>query len=419
MIYTLKTGLLVGILFVMSGCGDITSLEESIKETPLNRNFNPNSTKSDLSILAQNNNDFAFKLFKKLYSDEDKNIFFSPYSISEALAMVYAGAKNETKMQIASVFNFDTKNDTLLHNSFNGLNLHLTNRDNNHSIFEVSNSIWVQKDYFIFESYLTFLETNYGIPIRNLDFLNKPESSREQINEWIEEKTHQRIKDILDKEAITIDTRVVLTNSVYFKGFWASPFFESRTKSDIFTLNDASTQKVAFMHQYERPIRYFKAKDYQALELLYQGGNTSMVIILPNSQQFEDVVSNIEKYYSETIKNLSQNLINLKMPKFEFTTPVYDIKKYLQELGMKLAFSNADFGAMTDDTTLYIDSIAHKAFIKVDENGTEASASTVVVDSNGSFRETTDFNMVRPFIFFIKDTLTNQILFMGVIKSIN
>jgi len=388
-------------------------------ESNLERNAAPLSSENELSVLAESNNKFAFSIFDKLYKNENANIFFSPYSISEALAIVYAGAKGDTKTEIASVFNFDSTDDVKLHENFNALDLHLNSDDENY-ILNLSNAIWIQKNYPVLDSYLDTIKVNYGANIKALDFINKTEESRITINEWVEEQTNKRIKDILSKGSINQSTPIVITNTVYFKGEWSQAFQKSYTNNSIFTAEDGSTKQIPFMNKYDGHYKYLKESYYQAIELPYKGGKSSMLIILPNENEFTNTVDNIENIYNNMASMSDTNLI-LKMPKFEFSTPKYDIKQYLETLGMLTPFSEgADFTNMSSDKSLFIDSIAHKAFIKVDENGTEATAATVVVDGNISAVDiTTTFNVNRPFMIFIKDNVSKQILFMGLIKEPN
>ncbi len=392
---------------------DITTLESNLA-----RNLAPEVSDKELLTLADNNNQFAFTLFDKLYDDETGNIFFSPYSISEALAVVYAGANGQTKTEMASVLNFEIEHEEQLHNSFNGLDLHLK-QDNENYTFEVANAMWPRKNFPVLDSYLDTIKINYGAKVRTLDYINQTEASRVAINNWVEEKTHERIKDIIPKGEIDDTTLLVLTNAVYFKGQWLSEFYEGDTKNATFTAEDGSTSEIAFMNQRELYYKYLKTDNYQAINLPYRTNRSSMLIILPDEGAFSNTIHNIESIYQQTQESMTSKNIVLKMPKFEFSTPLYNIKKYLKMLGMNQPFlDNADFSNLSN-TTLKIDSVLHKASIKVDEKGTEAVAATVVIDANVTKppEEPIVFNINRPFIFFIKDTMSGQILFMGVMRT--
>ena len=414
----------IGLSFILlTGCTEDSKNDTSSNsnittlESNLTRNLTPEVSHDELLTLADSNNQFAFTLFDKLYDNETGNIFFSPYSITEALAVVYAGANGDTKTEMASVLNFDINQEEQLHNRFNGLDLHLNQNDENYT-FEVANAMWPQKDFPVLDSYLNTIKVNYGANVKTLDYVNQTEASRIAINNWVEEKTHERIKDIIPKGEIDETTLLVLTNAVYFKGRWQSEFYEDDTKNATFTAEDGSTHEIAFMNQRELYYQYFKTDNYQAINVPYQKNRSSMLIILPDEGAFSNAINNIERIYRQTQENMTSKNIALKMPKFEFHTPLYNIKEYLKMLGMNQPFlASADFSNLSN-TTLKIDAVLHKAFIKVDEKGTEATAATVVIDANVTKPpEPIVFNINRPFIFFIKDTLSGQILFMGVMRT--
>ncbi len=410
-------------LILLTGCTedskDVTNsnIDITTLESNLTRNLAPEVSTNELLTLADNNNQFAFTLFDKLYDDEAGNIFFSPYSISKALAVVYAGANGDTKTEMASVLNFEIEHEEQLHNSFNGLDLHLNQNDENYT-FEVANAMWPQKDFPVLDSYLNTIKVNYGANVKTLDYVKQTETSRVAINNWVEEKTHERIKDIIPKGEIDDATLFVLTNAVYFKGQWLSEFYENDTKDATFTAEDGSTHEIAFMNQRELYYQYLKEDNYQAINLPYQKNRSSMLIILPDEGAFSNAINSIESIYQQTQEGMTSKNIALKMPKFEFNTPLYNIKEYLKMLGMNQPFlANADFSNLSN-TTLKIDSVLHKAFITVDEKGTEATAATVTIDANVTKPpEPIVFNINRPFIFFIKDTMSGQILFMGVMRT--
>ena len=406
-------------VLLLAGCNSSSPTEEnlSILSSSLTRNLAPKANNNELQALAENNNKFAFTIFDKLYKNEKGNIFFSPYSISEALAIVYAGAKGDTKTEIASVFNFNTDDDNL-HESFNALDLHLKSEDENY-IFNPNNAIWIQKNYPILEGYLNTIKVNYGANIKVLDFVNKTEESRVIINKWVKKETNQRITEIIPEGGVNQATPIVITNTVYFAGEWLKKFDKSYTKNDTFTAEDGFSKQTPFMKQYDWNYKYLQESYYQAIELPYKGEKSSMLIVLPDENEYINTIDNIESIY-QNIKDMSYSNIILKMPKFEFSTPLYDIKEYLKTLGMIAPFyGSADFSNMTSDNSLFIGSISHKAFIMIDEEGTEAAAATVVVDINISLPDNViTFDINRGFIIFIKDDNTNQILFIGTIVDI-
>ncbi len=417
-------------ILLFTGCSNsnnspTTDTQESIEskidsiESNLQRSLTPNVDLNQTKELIQNNNIFAFNMFKELQKENNENIFFSPYSISEALVMTYAGAKGETKSQMASALHFDA-NDSKLHNSFNALDLHLNQSDENYTL-SVANAIWPQKDFVFLSSYLDTLKVNYGAKIRLMDYKTNPEGSRQIINGWVEKKTHDRIKDLIPEGSIEENTRLVLTNAIYFKGKWQKEFDKDHTKEDIFTLEDNSTIQIPLMNQTEY-FSFNQNENFQAIDLLYKGDKSSMVIILPREGKFQEVLKDINNSFESVIKNWNRKKVNLKMPKFEFTTDVYDLQKPFVELGMVDAFDPnlADFSGITGTKELVISKIVHKAFIKVDEKETEAAAATGVIANVTSVPisvDPIDMFIDRPFIFFIKDQTNDQILFIGIMKN--
>ncbi len=415
-------------IFLVAGCSsssssevDPVSIESKIemKESSLERNFNPVVDTNQTKALIKNNNDFAFDMFRELQKDQNENIFFSPYSISQALVMTYAGAKESTKTQMASALHFDA-NDSILHNAFNALDLHLNHSDENYTL-SVANAIWPQKDFTFLESYLDNIKVNYGAKVRLMDYVNDTEGSRKIINDWVEEKTHDRIKDLIPEGSISANTRLVLTNAIYFKGKWQKTFDKELTKDETFTLEDNSTIQTPLMNQIDN-FPYIENENFQAIELPYKQNRSSMLIILPTKGKFQEVLADINTTFDITSTNLEYKRVNLKMPKFEFTTGLYNLSRAFMQLGMSDAFDPnlADFSNMTGDKSLVISKILHKAFIKVDEKETQAAAATGVIAEITSapiIEEPVDMFVNRPFILFIKDQTNNQILFMGIIKN--
>lgn len=393
----------------------------AVAESKLERNLNPQSTTQQQQSLATQNNDFAFDMFEKLQEEERNNIFFSPYSISEALVMTYAGAKGTTQSQMATALHFDHDNQAL-HNNFNALDLHLNYTDSNYTL-SVANSLWPDKDYTFLERYLDTIKENYGAKMRLLDYTNETEKSRQIINSWVEEKTHDRIKNLIPAGLLSPLTKLTLVNAVYFKGRWENDFSEYNTQNDTFSKEDGSTMETPFMNQTDS-FNYKENDDFQAISLPYKEGRTSMIVVLPKDGKQSRVINTINTIYSDILATSSNKKVQLKMPKFEFTTDLYHLKEPFQKLGMIDAFDAnvADFSDMTGKRDLLISDILHKAFIKVDENGSEAAAATAVimdVTSIGPIDTPPPVEMfvTRPFIFFIKDDMSGQILFMGLVKE--
>jgi serpin B len=383
----------------------------------------PNVSAADEALLVEGNSDFALNLYQAL-KQGDGNLFYSPYSISLALAMTYAGARGETAQQMADTLHFLLSQDNL-HPAFNSLAAELEKRgegakgkDDEGFRLNVANAIWGQKDYKFLASYLDVLAENYGAGLRTLDFVNEPEKSRVTINDWVSEQTEGRIKDLIPEGVIDVMTRLILTNAIYFNAAWEYPFSEDMTADGTFNLLDGSQVTIPMMKQSES-FGYAEGSGYQAVELKYDKGELSMVILLPEAGNFEAFENTLDaQRLNDIIKNLQTAEVNLTMPKFEFDSE-FNLKNTLSGMGMPVAFSNsADFSGMTGNPELYIDEVIHKAFVSVDEKGTEAAAATAVIMKLTSMpAKTADMTIDRPFIFLIRDIQTGTILFMGRVMN--
>jgi serpin B len=382
------------------------------------RDTAPEVNESELATLVDGNSAFAFNLYQEL-REKEGNLFYSPHSISLALAMTYAGARSETEQQMADVLRF-TLPQNQLHPAFNALALELDSRgegakgkDGEGFRLNIINAIWGQRDYEFLTEFLDLLAVNYGAGLRVLDFIGAPEESRVTINDWVAEQTEDRIEDLIPQGLINAMTRLVLTNAIYFNAAWEYPFEEDLTRDGIFYLLDGSEVTVPMMRQTES-LGYAEGDDYQAVELRYDGGELSMVILLPAPGQFETFEEALDAQRVEgIIGRLGHKQVSLTMPKFEFDSS-FSLKETLAALGMPIAFSGgADFSGMTGNRDLSIADVVHKAFVSVDEAGTEAAAATAVVMELTAMPETVEVTIDRPFIFLIRDIETGAILFVG------
>jgi len=375
---------------------------------------------SDEALLVEGNTAFAFDLYQALRGQEG-NLFYSPYSISLALAMAYAGARNETAQQMAGTLHFLLEQDKL-HPAFNWLAAELASRgegaagkDEKGFRLNIVNAIWGQKDYEFLSDFLDVLADNYGAGLRILDFITEPEESRVTINDWVSNQTEGRIEDLIPPDMIDEFTRLILTNAIYFNAAWKDPFNGNVTSDGPFYLLDGGQVTVPMMHQ-GSSFRYARGSGYQAVELLYDGGELSMVILLPASGKFAAFEQALQtQKVSDIIDGLQSKLVDLTMPKFEFDSQ-FSLKDTLTDVGMTDAFSpdDADFSGMTRDSELFISDVVHKAFVSVDEAGTEAAAATaVVIPAGASFEPIVEVTVDRPFIFLIRDIETGAILFIG------
>jgi serpin B len=394
-------------------------------QSDIPRSTSPDVTASELTELVDGNTAFAFDLYQAL-SEEEGNLFYSPYSISLALAMTYAGARGETEQQMADTLRF-TLPQNRLHPALNGLDLELASRgegaegkDEEGFRLNIANSIWGQEDYEFLDEFLDVLAENYGAGLRLLDFINAPEASRITINDWVSDRTEGRIEDLIPQGAIDALTRLVLTNAIYFNAAWLNLFSEDMTGDGAFHLIDGSEVTVPMMTQTES-FGYAEGEGYQAVELPYDGSELSMVILLPDNGEFEDFEGTLDADLVDAITNdLTYRKVTLTMPKFEFESD-FSLVNTLAAMGMPVAFSSAaDFSGMTGARDLFIAEILHKAFVSVDEAGTEAAAATAVVMSlTAAPEEPVEVTLDRPFIFLIRDIETGAVLFVGRVANPN
>ena len=389
----------------------------------------PVTSQADLAALVTGNNAFALDAYQTIKGDG--NMFFSPYSISIALAMTYAGARNSTEQQMADTLHFTLPQDRL-HPAFNSLDLELSRRgigakgkDDKGFRLNIVNAIWGQEDFTFLKDYLDTLAENYGAGIRLLDFKNAPEPSRVTINDWVSDQTEGRIKDLISRGVINAGTRLVLTNAIYFNAAWQNAFEKGDTSDDTFHLLNGGEVTVPMMHQTER-FTYDEGADYQAVQLPYDGRELSMVVLLPKEGRFTAVESSLDAAAVDAIvQNLSSKEVQLAMPKWEFTSS-FGLSSALKDMGMPVAFApplfdgcspgSANFLGMDGYCDLFISDVVHKAFIAVDETGTEAAAATGVIVGVTSVpmpEETVIMTVDRPFIFLIRDIETGTILFLG------
>ena len=400
-----------------------TPAEASVLKSDKPRITSPASPEEDLDALVRDNGAFAFDLYRQLKT-EDGNIFYSPYSISLALAMTYAGARGETEAQMADTLNFGLPQEDL-HPAFNSLDMELAGRgegaegkDDEGFRLNIVNAIWGQKDYEFLTAFLDTLAENYGAGLRVLDFINEPEPSRIIINDWVSEQTEGRIEDLIRKGMIDPMTRLVLTNAIYFNAAWASTFDEDATREGTFHLIDGDEVTVPMMSQ-TNAFGYAEGDGYRLVELPYDGNELSMVILLPDSGDFGTLESGLEfGKINEAVDDIQYQEVALTMPKFDIESS-FDLKETLANMGMPVAFSaEADFSGMNGKQNLYISDVVHKAFVSLDEAGTEAAAATAVIVAETSMpMDPVSVDVDCPFIFMIRDIETGAILFVGRIMD--
>ncbi|MEA2067732.1 MAG: serpin family protein [Verrucomicrobiota bacterium] len=350
-------------------------------------------------------NQLTIGLYEKLSAKDDGNLFLSPYSISAALAMTYGGARGETAAQMEDTLCFGGQGAT--HPALSHLRKILNSvQEKGHVQLSVANSLWPQKGYVFLPDYLALTKEFYGSEIKPVDFKMDTEGARKEINSWVEDQTNDLIKDLIPEGMLSPMARLVLANAIYFKGDWASRFKPERTRPAPFKLADGTTAEVPMMSQ-TADFKLARTEEFQALELPYEGGDLSMLILLPNKKD------GIPSLTMETLSSLEfhEHETMVQLPKFKLEWK-FELSKTLAEMGMPLAFSRqADFSGMTGTRDLSIGFVIHQAFVEVNEEGTEAAAATAV-----GMRATSmppQFIANHPFLFLIRENSSGTILFVG------
>ncbi len=408
---------------ILAACQPVSVGKVAQSDKP--RDPQPQVSNTDLGSLVGDDNAFALDLFHQI-SSQPGNLFFSPHSISVALAMTYAGARGDTAAQMAQSMHF-TLPQAQLHPAFNKLALDLDQRAKAEGIPEdkafklhVVNAIWGQDGFHFLPAYLDLLAGNYGAGMHLLNFINDPEGSRKVINEWVSQQTEKRINDIIPPGAIDPLTRLVLSNAIYFKADWASEFNKDATSGGAFNLPDSSQVTVPMMYQH-RQFRYAEGDGLQALELPYAGVQLSMLILLPEAGKFDDIQTSLSTDQLDAlVAGLQYQDVQLWLPKFKYEYSL-SLNDSLLQMGMTDAFdeNRADFSGMDGARDLYIGAVLHKAFVAVDEAGTEAAAATVVIMQAASMPQGSpiEFRVDRPFFFLIRDNPSGAILFLGRVMN--
>ena len=371
--------------------------------------------------VVSGNTAFAFDLYAQMRAQAG-NLFFSPYSISTALAMTYGGARGDTAAQMSKALHFEVS-ATELPPAFAALQAGLNDIQAKGKVkLAVANSLWPQKGYDFLPTYLELCKTSYGVNITPVDFAGATESARKAINQWVEDKTNQKITELFKPGVLDSLTRLVLVNAIYFKGDWASQFDKARTRVEPFSVSGDKKVDASMMNAQKKKYRYAETPDLQVVELPYAGNDLSMVILLPRAV---DGLPALERLldaarFGEWTKSLRPCEVVLTLPKFKATSE-FSLNQTLSPLGMTDAFSGkADFSGMNGRKDLYISAVVHKAFVDVNEEGTEAAAATGVVISRKSMsipQKPVVFRADHPFLFFIRENKSGGILFMGRIVN--
>jgi len=397
-----------------------------VAKSSLARNPAPQVSDADLAAAVAGNTEFALKILPLLDAQGDSNLVYSPYSLTLALEMAAAGAKGDTLTGMEKALSFQLQ-QSRLQAALNRLDLSLTDKTSTAAKpnaqlpnLNIANALWAQQGYNLQGTYLDALSVNFGAAVNLQDFVNAAEPSRLTINNWVADQTQQKIKDLIPAGGVSSMTRVVLTNAIWFKSDWAHQFTKENTRNQDFTNRKGTVSSLPFMNQTVN-LPYLQGKGYQAVELPYIDNKLAMLVVMPDAGKFDSVVQGLSTAtLNEITAGLKDQYLALSMPKFNFSSSPA-MNSSLSSLGMGAAFDagKADFSGISGNRELSISGVVHKAFINVDEKGTEAAAATGVligvtsINVNQPLKLTLD----RPFLFMIRDRQTGLIIFMGKLMN--
>ena len=423
---------IIAVIGIVSAGMLIVSFYQPGKDTADQENNNDTNLTPDVNFSTdttfhESANTFAFHLLKEFNTNTDyqTNAFFSPYSIFTALAMTYEGSLSNTAHEMAETLNIPQNNETF-HQYVS--NLYTTLNDNTDYNISTANALWIKENYPLLDDYLNTVETYYHAESTPIDYSN-PSNAADIINSWVENKTNNLIKDLISPDNIDPAlTRLILTNAIYFKGIWTVQFDEENTTDRPFNLASDETIEVETMvlENTENRFNYTETDQVQLLQLPYKGDDLSMIILLPKEEEsLSSIISDLtEQSYYEWLDEMREQKVDIFLPRFNVTTPQYQIVEMLMNLGIQDAFTyDADFSGITGNTDLFIKDVLHKGFISVNEEGTEAAAATGVVmdlkSAPGPGSEPIVFDCDHPFLYLIQHQETGTILFIGTMDNPN
>ena len=367
--------------------------------------------------VVEANTAFALDLYSGLKAG-DGNLFFSPYSISTCLAMTYTGARGQTEKQMARVLHFDAP-AAKINASFGELQRQVTAGANRSGMeLRIANGLWAQAGKPFLPEFLDPVQRGYQARLERVDFKTGAEAARLAINSWVAGQTENRIPDLLPPGSLLANTRLVLANAIYFKGVWAKPFEKAGTSPQPFFLAAGGQVLAPLMHHADE-VRYLENDRFQAVELPYSGGQLSLVVLLPREH---NGYAGLEReltpaFLSQSLAPMRNQRVEIFLPRFKMQFGA-ELKGVLSRLGMPDAFSpDSDFSGMDATHLLYISEVFHKAWVELNEEGTEAAAATGVVVATRAMvqrpREVPVFRADHPFVFLIRDTQSGSVLFLG------
>jgi len=416
---------LLFLLVLLAGCTQTPAIQPP--QTPAGGLFETPTTSAlnSGSGIADSNNRFSASLYRTITKGAENagsNVFFSPFSISSALALTFEGARGTTADEIRSVFFFPA-NESVLRQGFNATNAAINQRNVGYTL-STANALWAENTSAFLPEYTNIAEQYYGANTTNLDFIGQPDTSRQIINAWVADRTNNKIQNLLPEGSISPATRLVITNAVYFKGTWEKQFDPNQTTDTPFTKPDGTTVVASMMQKTDKDAVYPYAEtaDLQMLTLPYtatNGTGLSMIVLLPKGNDLSAIDLYLDPANLSALEqSASSRRVTVYIPKFKIESQ-YSLKETLSTMGMPTAFSTAaDFSGMDGARDLYISDVIHKACIEVNEEGTEATAATGVVMNmaavaSGSEPPVPVFRADHPFVFFIQENNTGTILFTG------
>ncbi len=381
----------------------------------------PMVPEADLKQAAQSNNAFALQLLEILRADNpDTNIIYSPVSIYTAFAMLYAGAEGETATQLSEVLQYDLSGERL-HSTLAALEAILATDENNGFTLNIANAIWGQEGTTYTIEFIDTMSRHYRTALQWLDFAGNPAGAADAVNQWVNQATNGKITSMV--EAFDPNTALVLANAIYFNADWVIPFDREATHSAAFTPSNGISTPAEMMTVTDG-FAYAEGEAYQIVALPYAGGTTRMVVVLPAAGDLDRVEDSLTaEQLAAMLSDMdgAERQVTLTLPKFEVETTT-DLVDVLGQMGLTLPFgSQADFSGMNGEGGIAIDQAIHKAKITVDETGTEAAAATVIgVETLSAPVEDEPVVMTvdRPFLYFIQDTQTGALLFVGRIVDL-
>ncbi|PIU22405.1 MAG: hypothetical protein COT14_01465 [Candidatus Diapherotrites archaeon CG08_land_8_20_14_0_20_30_16] len=406
-------GIILSIGFLVDNDQEIPKTDDNSSDVVIDDlNLNPDA----LTSVVKGNNNFVFNFYKELSKTE--NQFFSPYSIFSAFAILAEASKGNTQKELDTVFGYPSLE--IRRPAF--ANIYKTiNGANKDYKLSTANALWVNNNFTLLPEYINNAEKYYGAKLENIDFSNV-DNAVKVINTWVENQTNNKIKDIISKDFISDATRIVIANAIYFKGKWLIAFEEKNTKEKEFTNDFGQKLNANMMSLYDERFNYFEDSQLQAIELPYKGYDLSAIVVLPK-KDLESLNGFDNTKFNNILNSLSNEKVNLFLPKFKLEITYNKIKEQLGDLGLKEVFTDsADLSGFTGIRNLFVSNVVHKAFVEVNEEGTEAAAATVIgvgITSKPIDEEPIKvFNANHPFMFFIINNETKEILFMGSIVDL-